>query len=76
MSGFDYNRLGELRIRADRLQARLDLMETVGDEMAKLVDLLGRTGHHLATEWAEAKAWDGAPANDRASAHRFFKGTP
>jgi len=74
MSSLDFNRIGQLRIEKDRLQARLDLMEVVGDAMAELVAALGRAGHDLATEWAETKAWDGCPANDRASTHRYFKG--
>lgn len=76
MSSLDYNRIGQLRIEKDRLQARLDLMEVVGDAMAGLAASLGHAGHALHTEWIEAKEWDGAPANDRASTHRYFKGTP
>ena len=62
MTAFDYTRLGELRIRAERAEAQRDRLAEIGDAMADRLDGLHTTGTHLAEQWEAARAWDGAPA--------------
>ncbi len=69
MSALDYNRIGALRIEKDRLLARIERLEEVGNSMVAW----GTSEFHRG-QWEEAKAWDGCPKDDRASTHRYFKG--
>ena len=61
MSPFDYTRLGELRIRAERAEAQRDRLAEAGDQMAVMLSAIDSTGI-TTNEWREARAWDGAPA--------------
>lgn len=65
MSGLDYNRLGELRIRAERAEAKAELLADIGDRMAHHIFGLGPISNRLRDEWVVARAWDGAPTGDR-----------
>ena len=76
MSGFDYNRIGELRIRAERAEARAERLADIGDQMAHHIFGLGPISNRLRDEWVGARAWDGAPTGDRAhpTSRRGVKG--
>lgn len=67
-----YNTIGQLRIEKDRLQARIDRYEQLGDRMTE--NLYGPTAGLLHAQWIEARGWDGCPKNDTAGTHRYYKG--
>ena len=63
MTAFDYTRLGELRIRAERAEAQRDRLAEAGDQLATmLLRLSAGIEFDYVNEWREARAWDGAPA--------------
>ena len=64
MGGFDYNRMGELRIRAERADARAERMATAGDALIHAM-----TPAAIA-EWQSAKTWDGTPDGMRPRGRR------
>ena len=61
MSPFDYTRLGELRIRAERAEAQRDRLAEAGDRIADTLANRWVPPVELLNEWREARAWDGAP---------------
>ena len=69
MSGFDHVRIGELRIRAERAEARIERLIEVVERHA-----MWRTTEHLA-QWEAAKTWDGAPPHVRAIGTQRYTGS-
>ena len=62
MSTFDYNRIGELRVRADRAEARADRYDALANQLEPLIRSLGTpTAKRFADELLKALAWDGSP---------------
>ena len=66
---FEYNHVGELRIRAERAEARIERLIEVVEKRA-----MWHTTGDLA-EWEAAKAWDGAPSHVRAVGTQRYTGS-
>jgi hypothetical protein len=69
MGSFDHVRIGELRIRAERAEARIERLIEVVEKRV----VWGTTGD--LAEWEAAKAWDGAPSHVRAVGMQRYTGS-
>lgn len=65
MSSFDHVRIGELRIRADRAEARAERYDQISRQLEPLLRDMGTpSAVRFADELLAASVWDGCPKAD------------